>query len=457
MKTSGVMLIGLSVLIVSLLFVNSKPIIVGQSTEAGDLSIIHRFANLSFDRPVDLQAPRDGSNRLFVVEQAGRIHAFENVDNVSESTTFLDISDKVIAPPEGGNEEGLLGLAFHPDFSTNGYFFVYYSTNTPRRTVLSRFTVDAQYPDMADLSSERIIIEIEQPYANHNGGQVSFGLDGYLYIALGDGGSGGDPLGNGQNRSTLLGALLRIDVDKTQEGLNYSIPSDNPFIDLSDSVRKEIYAYGLRNPWRFSFDNQTGNLWVGDVGQNAIEEIDLIEAGGNYGWNTKEGTSCYNPAIGCDSTGLIDPITEYTHNLGRSVTGGFVYRGTGIPSLYGKYIYGDFISGRIWSLEYNDGEVLENVELFDTDLLISSFGVDTENNLYILSFDGAIYSIHEEFESSITATPPSTTSTTIGTNTTQTDTTTPPVDYGEISLPVLFAIVSIVGLVFIVIAITRKR
>jgi hypothetical protein len=251
-------------------------------------------------------------------------------------------------------------------------------------------------PDIADPSSEKIILQVAQPYSNHNGGQLQFGPDGYLYIAMGDGGGAGDPQGNAQNQSTLLGAILRLDVDTSDSGLNYSIPEDNPFAGNTEGYREEIYAYGLRNPWRFSFDNATGDLWAADVGQNAIEEIDIIEAGGNYGWNIKEGTSCYNPAVGCNSSGLIDPVFEYDHSLGRSITGGFVYRGQNTPALTGLYIYADYISGRIWSLNYSTGAVVENKELFDTNLFISSFGIDDQNELYFLAFDGEVYAIQQE-------------------------------------------------------------
>lgn len=387
-------------------------------TSTGSLEVVVKFGNLSFNRPVDLQDARDGSSRLFAVEQEGRIYGIDYSSASNDTSLFLDISGKVIGPSEGGSEEGLLGLAFHPNYSENGYFYVDYTTDSPRRTVISRFSVDESNASLADPLSEVVILEVEQPYANHNGGQIAFGPDGLLYVAMGDGGSSGDPLGHAQNLSTLLGSILRIDVDSTDPGLSYSIPSTNPFKGNILGFREEIYAYGLRNPWRFSFDSETGDLWVADVGQNAIEEIDIVVPAGNYGWAIKEGSSCYNPAIGCNSTGLIDPIHEYGHGVGRSITGGYVYRGAKIPSLIGMYIYADFVSGRIWALNYTDGEVIENLELFDTDLLISSFGVDAANELYILSFDGRIYAINEHIETG-------TTSTTSQTDTTSVTSTTP--------------------------------
>ena len=356
------------------------------------LQIIEKFPGLTFERPLDLQSPNDGTNRLFIVEQTGRIFVFENTPTVNESKLFLDLSEEITRLEVRGNEEGLLGLAFHPDYETNGYFFVDYTADSPRRTVISRFTAETGNPNTAKPDSEKIILEIAQPYQNHNGGQLRFGPDGYLYIGMGDGGSAGDPQGNAQDRNTLLGAILRIDINSSDPGLNYSIPEENPFVGNIAGYREEIYAYGLRNPWRFSFDTITGDLWVGDVGQDAIEEIDIIQAGGNYGWNIKEGESCYNPAVGCNSTGLIDPIFQYHHNVGECITGGFVYRGSSLPVLSGHYVYADYISGRIWSLSYSGIGSVSNAELFDTNLYISSFGIDVQNEIYFLAFSGKVYS-----------------------------------------------------------------
>jgi glucose/arabinose dehydrogenase len=347
------------------------------------------FPSLHFNNPVGIYNAGDGTNRLFVVEQTGVIRVFENLENVTTANVFLDISDRVLS----GGELGLLGLAFHPNFKENGCFYVDYTVDAPRRSVISRFSVSQKSSDQADANSEAILLQVEQPFPNHNGGQIAFGLDGYLYIALGDGGGAGDPLGNGQNRSTLLGSILRIDVNSASGGLNYSIPSDNPFVGNSEGYREEIYAYGLRNPWRFSFDFVTGWLWAADVGQNRIEEVDIIEKGKNYGWNIMEGSLCYSPPFGCNQTGLELPVWGYNHTLGYSVTGGFVYRGSTFSELVGAYIYGDYGSGRIWALQYNSTGIPVNTELVDTSLNIPSFGVDQKNELYICAFDGKIYKL----------------------------------------------------------------
>jgi glucose/arabinose dehydrogenase len=356
----------------------------GESMEEAALGLVNAFPQLSFSQPLDLQSPDDGTNRIFVAEKGGRIRVFTNEPTVNEDTVFLDLSANLSTV----SEQGLLGLAFHPNYQSNGFFYVYY-TPTAGLSQVSRFTVSANAA-IADAASELVLLEIPQPATNHNGGQIAFGPDGYLYIALGDGGGGGDPFENGQDRSTLLGSILRIDVDSQENGLNYSIPTDNPFIG-EPNVREEIYVYGLRNPWRMSFDTQTGELWTGDVGQNAIEEIDVVVSGGNYGWPIFEGTRCFSGD--CNDTGLIDPIFEYAQDNGdRSITGGFVYRGTTVPSLQGKYIYGDFVSGRIWALEL-DGTLNELVEA--SRLNIASFGTDTSQELYVCAFDGSIYKFQE--------------------------------------------------------------
>ena len=349
--------------------------------------VLAAFPKLSFKRPVDLQHAGDNSNRLFVVEQEGLISVFPNDSAVTAKTIFLDIRSKV---QDQGNEQGLLGLAFHPDFESNGYFFVNYTATNPERTVISRFKV-SQNPDQADPASEQVILTFAQPYSNHNGGQVSFGAEGYLYIATGDGGSAGDPHGNGQNRAALLGKILRIDVDKQQNGHLYGIPADNPFANNTSGYREEIYAYGMRNPWRFSFDPSNGRLWAGDVGQNSYEEIDIIENGGNYGWNTMEAKHCYSPGQDCNTTGLTMPIWEYGRGYGISVTGGFVYRGPTLTGLTGKYIYADYGSRWVWTLDYADMNNPVNTPLVLADFQISSFGVDQDNELYLCGFDGKIH------------------------------------------------------------------
>ena len=348
------------------------------------------FPQLSFTRPVDLQHAGDNTNRIFVVEQAGIISVFPNDANTSDKKTFLDIRQKV---DDQGNEEGLLGLAFHPDYKSNGFFYVNYTASNPDRTVISRFRVSSQNADQADPGSEVVLLTFEQPYSNHNGGQVSFGPDGYLYVAVGDGGSGGDPHNHGQNRSTLLGTILRIDVDKQEGGKQYGIPADNPFAKNTNGYRQEIFAYGLRNPWRFSFDTANGRLWTGDVGQNAYEEIDIIENGGNYGWNTMEGNHCFEPRNGCDRGGLKLPIHEYGRGDGISITGGFVYRGPSLSGLIGKYIYADYATRRVWSLEHTDLKNPVNSLLLEADFNISSFGIDQNEELYLCGFDGKIHKL----------------------------------------------------------------
>ncbi|MCZ7602269.1 MAG: PQQ-dependent sugar dehydrogenase [Melioribacteraceae bacterium] len=354
------------------------------------LRYVEAFPNLEFAAPVDIQHAGDNSNRLFVLEQEGRIRVFQNDSLVNSTDIFLDIRDQVLY----GGEQGLLGLAFHPNYSENGYFYLDYTRSNPRRTVISRFTVSQDNPNQADPNSEFILLEVEQPYSNHNGGQIAFGPDGYLYITLGDGGSGGDPLNSGQDRTTLLGNILRIDVDNPANDLNYGIPDDNPFVGNNEGWHEEIYAYGLRNVWRFSFDPITNKLWAADVGQNAYEEINIIESGKNYGWRIMEGFHCYNPSTNCDQTGLELPVWEYAHNDpngGQSITGGFVYRGSKANELFGGYVYGDFITGRIWV--YFEGDNPTNMLIFNnTGLAISTFGVDQNDELYFASFtNGRIY------------------------------------------------------------------
>ena len=344
------------------------------------------FPELSFIQPVYLTYPDDGTNRLFVVFQHGLLRVFENHRDVADAKTFIDIRPQVSTR---GNEEGLLGLAFDPQFATNGYFYVYYSAARPRRSVVSRFSVSAEDPDKADPESELVILEVPQPFSNHNGGQIVFGPDGYLYVGLGDGGAGGDPDGNGQNTSTLLGSILRIDVTAASTDRGYTIPPDNPLVDRA-CARKEIWAYGLRNPWRFSFDRNTGELWAGDVGQNRFEEVDLIKPGLNYGWNVMEGLHCFEQR-GCDQQGLEPPVIEYPLRPECAVTGGYVYRGARLPSLYGAYVYADFCTGKVWALRYDGESVTEHMQIARGPSQVSSFGEDSSGELYVVSFDGNVY------------------------------------------------------------------
>ena len=341
--------------------------------------------------PTNMVQADDGG--ILATDQAGRILWFEKTaldgsDAVSV-LEFLDIRDRVSSR---GSEEGLLGLALGP--REDGQFYVYYSAANPRRSVVSRFSYGLEGTPAegkpADPGSELVILEVEQPYPNHNGGQIAFGPDGYLYIGLGDGGSAGDPLGSGQDTSTLLGSILRIDVSDATLAQPYAIPPDNPFAD--GGGRPEIWAYGLRNPWRFSFDRETGELWAGDVGQNEWEEIDVIRRGGNYGWNVLEGNHCYRPRDGCDREGAIPPVWEYSlDGAPCSVIGGYVYRGDAIPWLRGAYVYGDFCSGKVYGLRYQDGQVTEHKELADTGMRIMSFAEDTAGELYLLSQEEGIH------------------------------------------------------------------
>ena len=365
-----------------------------------ELNTVRAFPNLQFDQPVDLQSPNDNSNRIFILEQEGEILVFQNLDTILDATQFLDIRDKI----EFQGEMGLLGLAFHPDYGNNGYFYVNYIAPNPRRTVIARYEVSATDSNTANNESEMIILEIDQPYNNHNGGQIAFGSDGFLYIGMGDGGSGGDPLNHGQNLSTLHGAMLRIDINNVSEINNYVIPVDNPYVNNNEGNREEIYAHGFRNPWRFSFDDYTGNCWIADVGQDEYEEISILEHGGNYGWNIMEGFHCFNPPTNCDTSGLVLPIYEYDHSIGESITGGHVYRGTMLPSLIGKYIFADFEYGDIYALEYNDANN------FDVSLIgnlgpysVTSFGVDQNNEIYICKLNGEIYKFIDESSQNCTA------------------------------------------------------
>ena len=327
---------------------------------------------------------QDSNGSFLVTEQEGLLLVLDE-EQIDEEHIFIpesmDITDRVNSR---GSEEGLLGLALSPH--NERHLFLYYSASNPRRSVVSRFN----YGRIAAPESELIILEVEQPYPNHNGGQIAFGPDGYLYIGLGDGGAAGDPLGSGQNTSSLLGSILRIDVSESTLDQPYTIPPDNPFAD--GGGRGEIWAYGLRNPWRFSFDRETGDLWAGDVGQNEWEEIDLVERGGNYGWNTLEGNHCFNPRDNCDREGTIPPVLEYSlDGQPCSVIGGYVYRGDNIPWLQGAYVYGDFCSGKVFGLRYEDGRVIEHKELADTGLRIMSFAEDNAGELYLLSQREGVY------------------------------------------------------------------
>ena len=334
-------------------------------------------------KPVGMANAGDGSGRLFILEQGGRIRIWQSGSLLDDP--FLDLTSRV----DCCGERGLLGLAFHPDYAHNGYFFVNYTERQGGElyTVIARFQVSSDSL-RADPESEARLLHILQPYENHNGGGLAFGPDGYLYIGLGDGGSGGDPLGNAQSRDTLLGKLLRLDVDSFEP---YAIPYDNPF--AAGGGLPEIWAYGLRNPWRFSFDPLTGDLYIADVGQNAWEEINFLPAsspgGANFGWNYFEGLHAYQGQPPADLA-LSTPVAEYSHELGASVTGGFVYRGMNLPEWQGVYFYGDYGSGRVWGLlRQPDGE-WQNALLFETGHSITAFGVDETGEIYLLDYNGSL-------------------------------------------------------------------
>ena len=330
-----------------------------------------------FEAPLGITHAGDDSDRLFVVEQAGTVRILSEGEVLDEP--FLDVSEAIVA----GGEQGLLGLAFHPDYRRNGRFFINY-TDVEGNTVVAEVRTSND-PDRADEGSLRPLLHIDQPFANHNGGQLAFGPDGYLYIATGDGGSAGDPEGNGQNTEALLGKLLRVDVDS---GDPYGIPDDNPF--ARGGGAPEVWAYGLRNPWRFSFDPSTGDLWIADVGQGDFEEINKAgsDRGGlNYGWNVMEGMDCFE-ASDCDESDKVLPVSGYTHDSGCSVTGGFVYRGDESPALTGGYIFGDFCSGTIWGIEERVTNFTEPAVLLESELAISSFGLDEAGELYLTDLSG---------------------------------------------------------------------
>ena len=370
------------------------------------------FPNLSFVRPVALTNAGDGSGRIFVLDQPGIIYVFPEDNDVKEADVFLDVSQKILSPLKnkpGHPEDGLLGLAFHPDYKNNGIFFTYYTAPSalkappaPKgkpqkvlgKSIISRWKVSKD-PNKADAGSEVVLFEVEQPYGNHNGGSIEFGPDGMLYVPFGDGGLRDDPHANGQNLSTLLATVVRIDVDRKDPGKEYAIPPDNPFVGeagkkFGEGTRGEIWAYGFRNPWRMTFDSLTGDLWLGDVGQNLWEEIDLVVRGGNYGWKIREGKHPFDKGKDAKSTGqpFTEPVWEYKREDGRSITGGLVYRGKKLPELYGTYLYGDFATFNVWGLRYNGKEVSSNTLIARSQLPVTAYGETEAGEVYVLSFEG---------------------------------------------------------------------
>ncbi|MDO8881204.1 MAG: PQQ-dependent sugar dehydrogenase [Coriobacteriia bacterium] len=374
----------------------TEPVVVDPVTppaEEEPVSLVPSFELVldGFDQPLFVTGAGDDSGRLFVVEKTGHVWTVEGGERTE---VFLDLSEVVSTE----SEQGLLGIAFSPSFAEDGVLVASY-TRADGTSVLSRFLASG---DTADPTSEQVLLTQAQPFKNHNGGMIAFGPDDYLYYGLGDGGSGGDPQGNGQNLSTLLGTIMRLDVLRDGNMLAttpYGIPDDNPFVGRSDA-QPEIWARGLRNPWRFSFDSQTGDLWIGDVGQSAWEEIDFQPAdsagGENYGWNLLEGTHPYPPDAAMREGDFTAPIVEYDRDAGKSVTGGYVYRGTAIPGLAGTYLYGDFVDGRIWALVRTEDGTVENRLLAQTHFQISSFGEDDMGELYVVDFAGAVYRLVAE-------------------------------------------------------------
>ncbi len=317
----------------------------------------------------------------YLITKDGMVRRVSMTDGGATHDVVLNLSSRLIEKP--GQEEGLLGLAFAPDFATSRRIYVNYTAGPPRQDTVSRFVVAAN--GATGVASEEILLQIDDPYSNHNGGGMEFGPDGMLYIGFGDGGSAGDPKGSGQDKNALLGKLLRIDVSGAS---GYVVPPDNPFVSASSGGRGEVWAYGLRNPWRFDFDSATGRLWLSDVGQGTWEEVDLIVAGGNYGWNTMEGPVCYKSGSGCNQDGLILPRASYSHDGGScSITGGYVYHGTSMPELDGWYVYGDFCSKKVWAL--NTADASDPVLLTTSVTGITAFGKDVDGEIYILGIDGA--------------------------------------------------------------------
>ncbi len=353
---------------------------------AGQLTFEPVHENISFKEPIQVLYDGVDNTHMYVVEKDGVVYSVTDEKTTSKKNKFMDITDRVVVK---NSEEGLLSLAFHPNFSENKLLYVWYTADNPdsrkNNMLLSSFKVNEE--GVVDNSSEQILLTVKQPWGNHNGGTVLFGSDGLIYLSIGDGGSGGDPHGNGQNKSTLLGTIVRIDVNNAQEEKAYSIPTDNPFVG-EKNTREEIWAYGLRNVWRMSFDKDTGKLWAGDVGQHDWEEIDIIEKGGNYGWKIREGAHEFDSKASVPR-GLIDPVHEYGRRDGGSVTGGYVYRGSDLKDYVGHYFFNDYMSGRTWALHQGEDGVSVKRIAIDSPLAVSSFGETPTGELLICGFKNA--------------------------------------------------------------------
>ncbi len=345
------------------------------------------FPELQFARPLWMSQPPDGTGRWFLIEQWKGVRVFENRPDAKESVVALDLGDRVNWKGRH-NEEGVLALAFHPDFKKNRRLFLYYCVDNPRRTLLTEWTIAADDPNKIDPASEKILLAVDQPYGNHKGGTLLFGKDGFLYLSLGDGGAADDPHGNGQNLKSLLGKILRIDVDKKTGDLSYGIPKDNPFVKIA-GARPEIWSYGHRNVWRMSFDRKTGDLWAGDVGQNLWEEVDLVRKGGNFGWNLREGTHPFEKGPKApEGVKFVEPVIDYHHKDGLSVTGGYVYRGDRLKKLQGAYLYGDYATGALWALRWARGKLADQRMILKQTKNISSFAEGEDGEVYLLTDEG---------------------------------------------------------------------
>ena len=359
---------------------------------AQNIDIIEAYPNLEIGAIMDIQSAPDGLDRLYIAEKGGALKYVSLDGQTSSAPIFLNLRNRVVT----NGDWGLQSVAFHPSYAENGYLFVHYSDDNPNRSVISRFQRSQNDPNVADLNSEVVLLELEQPATNHNGGKIFFGPDGYLYIPFGDGGGAGDPWNNGQDLTTWHSSVLRIDVDNSSNGRSYGIPADNPFVGNTDGYREEIYAYGFREPWRSSVGPK-GKIWVADVGQDKREEINWVESGGNYGWKVTEGNICHSPSVGCDRSGKKEPVWEYTHSDGLSITGGYVYTNDndGCFDLLGKYIYADYVTNVIWAITYDENGVIDNEELTsNAGINISTFGVDRHGTIYMADF-GSNGSIHK--------------------------------------------------------------